>query len=294
MGSNTKVVCFYSFKGGAGRTVSTANVAGLLAREVNATPKKPVLLMDLDLDSAGLTILLGQRNAFEGKKWSMYGVLKGDLALDVDKVREEFFEKRAVDASAELGAEPRTVRFIGSEVVGAADITIDDGDSLDRMDDLIARSEEQGIGTIIIDSASGWQQAARLSHFVSDVVVYCCRMTHQFVEGTKLQLERFVDLCEQERGRVPKIIILPVAVPPSAPRWKERKDQAVASFASLRPKFEGRATVELASTFIDEVVSFKWYESVLTAKKAQLDPDEQAARAAFESLAKQVNKLLST
>jgi cellulose biosynthesis protein BcsQ len=293
MGSGIKTICFYSFKGGAGRTVCTANVARFLAKELGATKKRPVLLLDLDLDSAGLTILLGQGSTFEGSKWSMYGILKGDLALDVDPVREDFFSTRVVDVSAELGADSGTVLFVGSEVVGASDIAIADGDSLDRMDDLVARSEEHGIGTIIIDSASGWQQAARLSHFTSDLVVYCCRMTHQFIEGTKLQLERFVELCEQERGRVPKIIILPVAVPPSTPTWEERKALAIGSLKALRSKLKDRTTVEMADSFVDEVVSFKWYESVL-AKKAQLEQDEQVAQSAFESLAKQIHRLLST
>ncbi len=53
-----KVISFYSFKGGAGRTVCTANFAGTYARHIKATPERPILLMDMDLDSAGLTILL--------------------------------------------------------------------------------------------------------------------------------------------------------------------------------------------------------------------------------------------
>lgn len=293
-----RTICFYSFKGGAGRTVCTANVAGFLAKHRNATEKNPMLLLDMDLDSAGLTILLGQRNAFEGRhngencKWSMYGILKGDLALDVDPVREDFFAKRVVDASHELGAKTGTIRFVGSEVVGASDSAISTGDSLDQLDDLIARSEEQGVETVVIDSASGWQQPARLSHFKADVVVYCCRMTHQFIEGTKLQLERSVDLCEEECGRIPKVIILPVAVPPITPRWEERKAQAINSFKALRSKFRDRTTVELANTFVDEVISFKWYESIL-ATQSDLEPDEQMARAAYENLAKQISNLLA-
>jgi cellulose biosynthesis protein BcsQ len=267
-------------------------VAGLLAKELKSTANRPTLLLDLDLDSAGLTLLLRHEKTFDGQKWSMYGILTDKVSFDVDPVREEFFTRRAVDVSGELGVEKGIVRFVGSEVKGASDITIDDGDSLDRMEDLQERSEDRGYTAMIIDSASGWQQAARLAHFVSDVVVYCCRVTHQFLEGTKLQLERFVNLCEQESGRVPKIIILPVAVPPTTPRWEERMAQAINSLKSLRNKFEDRTTVELADSFVDEVVSFKWYESVLAAK-TQLEQDERAALSAYESLAKQITKLLS-
>jgi tetratricopeptide (TPR) repeat protein len=47
-----EVVTFYSYKGGAGRTMALSNVAVLLARRHNATA--PVLMLDWDLESPGL------------------------------------------------------------------------------------------------------------------------------------------------------------------------------------------------------------------------------------------------
>lgn len=291
MNASLKKICFYSFKGGAGRTVCMANVAGMLARELGATSKHPVLLLDLDLDSAGLTILLGQRDTFEGSRWSTAKLLS-DFALDVDPLREEFFAKRMVDASSALGADAGAVRFVGAEVLGASEMALLKGDSFDRIDDFIGRCEENGIQGIIIDSASGWQQTAFLSHFVSDLVVYCCRLTHQFIEGTKLQLERFVDLCESERGRIPSIILLPVAVPPQNPNWEDRRKISLATLQGLSNTFKNRTRIEVADRNIDEVLSFKWYESVLAAKP-QLEEDEATAKEAFESLAKQIRRMLT-
>jgi cellulose biosynthesis protein BcsQ len=293
MRSNLSKVCFYSFKGGAGRTVCTANVAGTLAKELGAAPSNPALLLDLDLDSAGLTILLGKRDLFEGSKWSTDKLLTDGWALDIDPLREDFFTNHLVDASAELGVEAGTVRFVGGEVVGASDIAPPDGESLIRINDLIERSEERGIRALIIDSASGWQQTARLSHFVSDVVVYCCRLTHQFIEGTKLQLTRFVELCESESGHIPSIILLPVAVPPMNPNWEDRRTISLAALQGLCNTFKNRTSIEMAGRSIDEVTSFKWYESVL-AVKPKLDADEATAKEAFASLAGQIKRMLGT
>src|SRR5882757_1983959 len=101
MTSSLKKICFYSFKGGAGRTVCTANITGRLSQRLGATREHPTLLLDLDLDSAGLTILLGQQKKFEDSKWSTNELLQGEVALDVDPIREEFFNKQMVDVSRE-------------------------------------------------------------------------------------------------------------------------------------------------------------------------------------------------
>jgi cellulose biosynthesis protein BcsQ len=287
MSPTLKKICFYSFKGGAGRTVCTANIAGTLSQRLGATQEHPTLLLDLDLDSAGLTILLGQQKQFEESKWSTNKLLQDELALDVDPIREEFFNKHMIDVSPQLGAAPGTVRFIGGEIKGAAGMSVPEGKSLDLMLDFIDRSVENGNTGIIIDSASGWQQTAMLSHFVADIVVYCCRLTHQFIEGTKLQLQRFVELCETS-GRVPSIILLPVAVPPHHPDWDQRRDTSLGSLQSLCNRFKQKTQIELATSCVDEVLSFKWYESVLAAKPELTADDEIKAKAAFDNIAEQI------
>ena len=62
------VISLYSFKGGAGRTLCTANLVGLLAREIAASKDAPIVLLDMDLDSAGLTIMLDQPEAAGNKE----------------------------------------------------------------------------------------------------------------------------------------------------------------------------------------------------------------------------------
>jgi cellulose biosynthesis protein BcsQ len=287
MSASLKKICFYSFKGGAGRTVCIANIAGTLSQRMGATREHPTLLMDLDLDSAGLTILLEQQKRFENSPWSTNKLLQEEIALDVDPIREKFFSEHMVDVSRELGAVPGTVRFIGGEIKGAASLSVPEGRALDLLLDFIDRCVENGNQGLIMDSASGWQSTAMLSHFVSDVVVYCCRLTHQFIDGTKLQLEKFIELCEA-RGRVPSIVLLPVAVPPSHPDWDQRRDISMGALQSLCNRFKEKTRIQLARTPVDEVLSFKWYESVLAAKAEMTAEDEIKAKEAFDSLAEQI------
>jgi cellulose biosynthesis protein BcsQ len=292
MNADPKVISLYSFKGGAGRTVCTANLAGLYAKEINATPENPILLMDMDLDSAGLTILLDQWTKFKGSRWNASRVVTGELDLNILTYYENFYDQGMVDVSGLVGSSPGTVRFIGAEVIGREETVPVMGRAPERMQDLITYCGEKGISTIIIDSASGRQETAHLCHRLSDLIIYCCRLTHQFLTGTELQLKRFVEQCETERGSIPGIILLPVAVPEISEAWEERKKISMARLSGLCNTIAERTYIHLVDEGVGEVESFKWVESVLSTKKALAD-DEVRALDAFSALTKVINKALS-
>ena len=50
-----RVFAFYSYKGGSGRTTTMLNTVKYLIEDLGASPEKPILLVDADLESAGLT-----------------------------------------------------------------------------------------------------------------------------------------------------------------------------------------------------------------------------------------------
>lgn len=58
---------FYSYKGGSGRTTALLNTAKQLADILKASPKNPILLVDADLESAGLTYFFNCENRFSSK-----------------------------------------------------------------------------------------------------------------------------------------------------------------------------------------------------------------------------------
>ncbi len=64
---NSKCFSFYSYKGGSGRTTTLVNVAKHLAEKLNASKKHPLLLIDADLESAGLTYFFNCEKRFTAK-----------------------------------------------------------------------------------------------------------------------------------------------------------------------------------------------------------------------------------
>src|SRR5206468_462900 len=139
-----------------------------------------------------------------------------------------------------------SVRFVGGEVKGAIDRNLDADDFIGRLELLKSKMARRGFAGLIIDSASGWQPISRAVHAKSDLIVYCCRVTYQFREGARLQLEKFMEYIEQEKGSIPKIIILPVAVPPGTNEyWSERRKVALAGLKTLCEEWKHRTQIEM-------------------------------------------------
>lgn len=68
MSQKTKLYTFYSYKGGSGRSTTTMNTVLHLIDALGADSKHPILLVDADLESSGLTFFFRQENRFLGGK----------------------------------------------------------------------------------------------------------------------------------------------------------------------------------------------------------------------------------
>jgi cellulose biosynthesis protein BcsQ len=286
-------VSMYSFKGGAGRTVCTVNVAAFLAHKLGANADSRLLLMDLDLDSAGLTVLLGQYDHFKGNRFSTAKLISGELNFQITAEREEFFEKGLVDVSKILGAPEKTIFFLGTEIVGSKS-NIAHQDAAGLLLDFFKRCGQNKFNGALLDSASGLQETAIVCHQVSNVVVYCCRLSLQFIYGTGHQLKQFIDDCKKV-GEAPSIILLPVAIPPADGMWKEKYNTRMAQLQLNVTQFSSSTSIKLLKNGIGEVQSFKWEESVLRIKpKSSISPDEAMALKAYEAVADEISELLLT
>lgn len=218
-------VSMYSFKGGAGRTVTTANVARILSAE----RRKRVTVMDLDVESAGLSVLFGIDQKVEsGVTSTIQDVLRGFYAPEtpgaladtinlstpgfpetwrrIHVVPEGFSgvavvpSRRILSESNEAGAERDPKRNFGHLLIG-----------LDQLPD--------GPDFILFDSASGIQNTSLLALSNCDVLVVFFRWSRQFVRGT-LQFLTWLTEFRKNNGlsRLSRIIVVPTAVPLSAPR----------------------------------------------------------------------------
>ena len=64
---NAKCYTFYSYKGGSGRTTTLVNTTKHLAEILNASKEHPILLVDADLESAGLTYFFNCEKRFTAR-----------------------------------------------------------------------------------------------------------------------------------------------------------------------------------------------------------------------------------
>ena len=82
-----KSVAFYSYKGGSGRSTACVNFTYFFAKEVNATPLNPIIIVDCDIDSAGLTYLLQKNCKNKDKFLSTFEAIR----IEFKRVFREMF-----------------------------------------------------------------------------------------------------------------------------------------------------------------------------------------------------------
>ena len=67
MSPKAKCYAFYSYKGGSGRSTTCINTLLHLVKKMDASPQHPILLVDTDLESAGLTYFFNCTQKFTSK-----------------------------------------------------------------------------------------------------------------------------------------------------------------------------------------------------------------------------------
>lgn len=383
----SKCFSFYSYKGGSGRSTTLVNTTKHLADILNASKTQPILLIDADLESAGLTyffhcetkftarfnstlhaelFLNSPKEVLEGIKGNnTFGTsrdwvaneakmnslcerletLMSDLdirallaevqirettwqildsivaaaerlarsgttaAMEDDsylcktynlrnlcsrlydapdavakrRVIEDFLPTDGmVDVSAYFGKEEGSVKFIGADVAFVGEHAILNNTLAKRNKDIIAmRCGEKGFSAILFDCGAGVQSTAHVLNYVSDVIVYCMRPTHQFASGTLNQLENYRECLEktaqvknaisrENGGPTDKksVILLPTAVPAATEETvslqKDSFDRIEGIALRFREYVDGTFCQYECS--LREVAVFKWRELVLGVK----------------------------
>jgi len=240
--------------------------------------------MDMDLDSAGLTILLELSHEYDGRlsQYSTASLTTGKLDLIVADEREKFFSEGLTDVSDKVGAPKGTVLFVGAQLARERD---EFEGTLNRNVSSLLRWCGN-ISTIIFDSASGRQEAAKCCHLFSDVIVCCCRLTKQFVVGTDSHMRTFALRHKKQSGQ--NTVLLPTAVPPIRSKFQATKNIWIR-------RLEGLISDDVfVFDAIGEVESFKWEESILLKdrKLEKLEADEQQAVSVISALARRVSELM--
>ncbi|MBQ9071327.1 MAG: hypothetical protein IJY23_08295 [Clostridia bacterium] len=285
-----KTITFYSYKGGAGRSSTTLNTLPYLVESMHASATAPILVLDMDLDSAGMTYLLGLDIHFKGH-YDVKSFLMGDEnwseAASASLKEHEFYQK-FVPVGNILGVDNEAVMFLGVDDAKPVDNNQMDGTKEDVFNKLRRFCRRNGIKAVVIDSSAGDQFSAVLSTGAANDIVCCMRPTMQFRIGTFNYLHRLSEKTQEKR-----IVLLPTVVP-NTDKEVDGEMQRTKAINNIRDRVDDLAIDEVCMDFvteecfgINEVERFKWKEGVLykIANTAELSEDEKEATKRYKKLA---------
>lgn len=280
-----KVISFFSYKGGSGRTSLLYNTLPYLVEELGATPDEPIVVLDLDIDSKGLTYLFdceSNVNAFQ--------VLKGDISDDVIRNSGSFAR-----IGMKLGLDYKdngSVLFVSANPNEYAS-SLGGYDNYDGQSISLYYLEricyDSNCKAIIIDTPTGNQLSGDAALKISQKIVTVMRITKQFRKGT------FDFLYEKSKRFSDKEFII---VPNAVPDFNSTEYDIDRYFEIIRKNttecMNGNNKANLlmindGELGINEVNLLKFEEKIL-ANINNPKPDEQSAINKYKKLAKELVK----
>lgn len=289
--SKFKIITFHSYKGGAGRSSTALNTLPYLVKELDANKNSPILLLDMDLDSAGMTYLLNKEKHFQDCNYDIKDFLVGEEKWSVEptaKLEDHPLYKKFVPVGEELGVENEAVVLLGVN----DDTTLDNNQMTSTKDEIFNKLSQfcrkNNIKAVVIDSSTGDQFSAILSIKAAKLVVHCIRVTKQFRIGSFNYLKRLKKLNTDK-----KIILLPTVVP-TTDREIDNISQRKIVVEDILKRIKVFELDNVINDFIDldqlginEVERFKWKEGVLykIEKEMELIDDEKEASKRYLKLA---------
>jgi MinD-like ATPase involved in chromosome partitioning or flagellar assembly len=300
----------YSFKGGAGRTVTTANVAYILASELG----RRVLLIDMDVESAGTSLVFDlDASVREGACRSIQDILRGYTEVvgrDGETRQEKIglhpntFEQVTwpqitreipIQGNGYLKVIPGQVILRGKDDTNSFDVGKSNFDRLClRLDGMVENAPQ----IVLWDSSSGQQETASMGLDCCQVLVVFVRWSRQFIIGTTRLLQEHV---KARNTKIKRVFIVPTAVPRQKPggalgEQLERRERQFRDDISLindaaRKNFGARdGWVELLPA-IYECDALKWDERVfLLSPDAKSDPGVELALSDYRALAQRLSE----
>lgn len=315
------VISFFSYKGGSGRTTTTLNTLYYLIQETKPTAKSPLIIIDADSESYGMSMLIrdtsvsyppdvslqglgvrAQQNVFvpsgDPTDWRSYERLNKFFIpvgnyFTKDVENEAVLLLRSDVTPAEQSAAFGGILFSLSAPGG------NEEENLTEALDIMRRCH----CNVVFDTPAGTQDMATFSLNNSETIVCCMRPSVQFEMGTRLCFDKLMMEWYEVRNRK-NIIFCPSAVP-----FRETKvDEAVypahyraTLYSRFRDAMETRANdtrgvIRLIWGMekgdvpgIPEVERFKWQECCLGNIKSDKE-DEQMAKDKYRLLAQLVSR----
>lgn len=214
-----KVISYFSYKGGAGRSTLAYNTIPILAKEhLHPTKEHPLIIIDTDLDSCGMSYLLGVDADVRDDCCTQDLLQNGLKSLDYpEHIWQHPNFKDLFAVGDRFGYDKESILFLAAKDVknvgelGNYKNSNNNNPFEDRLRDFLDLCKYYKVPAVILDAAVGNNATANATNQVSNIVVCCMRPTIQFVNGTV----RFLKALEKGGsfdGRK-KIIAVPNVIP---------------------------------------------------------------------------------
>lgn len=186
-----KIISYFSYKGGAGRSTLAYNTIPILASEYfRPTKESPMIVVDMDIDSCGMSYLLKADKHANATNCVQYLLGNGCDMRKTATISEHPFLKKLCPVGNAYGYPDNDAILLLPALDGQA-ITAGNSNYSDSnhsfkqaLDSFITVCSSFGVPAIIFDSAVGNNATANISNEEADVIVCCMRPTIQFTNGT--------------------------------------------------------------------------------------------------------------
>ena len=171
----SKIISVHSFRGGTGKSNTSANLAYLCA-----VKGLKVGVVDTDIQSPGIHVLFGMDEEDMGRSLNDY--LWGKCAI----------EETAYDVTASLGAELKGKVYLIPSSIKAGEIArvLREGYDVGLLNDgFEALIKNLNLDMLIIDTHPGLNEETLLSIAISDTLVLIMRPDQQDYQGTSVTVE---------------------------------------------------------------------------------------------------------
>ena len=281
-----KKIAYFSYKGGAGRSSLAYNTIPLLADALNATAENPIVLIDLDVDSAGLTFLLGCHS--NPDVYSTQDVVSGAMPgrlMNKDEVplKNHPFFSQLIPVGTRFGLRgaDRNASILFLPVKTGMNLEFDA--TYDQAENYLYNvaklCNHYGCKALVLDTPTGDQLTAKWALDISKEILVTMKITYQFRHGTVDFLRR-----KDREYAMKNFILVPNCVPTEeimidgVPYNYEavRKEIITSTRDSIRNNDVNVEMLENGCFGIPEVKRFKLKEGILYTLE-NLTDDEKAA-----------------
>jgi MinD-like ATPase involved in chromosome partitioning or flagellar assembly len=180
----SKIISVHSFRGGTGKSNTTANLASILASQ-----GKRVGVIDTDIQSPGIHVLFGLQE--DDMKYSLNDYLWGKV--DVKQTALDVTDKLGKDVTGKVLVIPKDAHLYlipSSMKAGEIARVLREGYDVGLLNDgFHALVEDLNLDVLMIDTHPGLNEETLLSIAISDALAIIMRPDSQDYQGTAVTVE---------------------------------------------------------------------------------------------------------